>query len=246
MGVGVGCNLYQDIPTSISLYPTNPSQHKFVSHTCCLPASVCIQQIPTSISLYPTNPNQRKFVSNTCCLPASVCIQHIPTSIKFLPTPTLLNTPIPNRHTPSSLPPPPPKLPDPCPHTHAHKHTSPTCSPTHWCPNLSHRSQSTDRSVRRSWHPTPPPCRKWDSPAPYTPARTACHLWWVTRNYHGSSVNLKCWEAWDTTCRHKAKDVTQLIAWRREVWKEEARDNLPWKDERGASFISQTLELFQR
>ena len=44
------------------------------------------------------------------------------------------------------------------------------------------------------------------------------------------SENLKCWGAWDTTCRHKAKDITPSIAWRREVWKEEALDNLPWKD----------------
>jgi len=31
--------------------------------------------------------------------------------------------------------------------------------------------------------------------------------------------DLKCWEAWDTTCRHKAKDITPSIAWRREAWK---------------------------
>ena len=40
-----------------------------------------------------------------------------------------------------------------------------------------------------------------------------------------------CWEAWDTTCGHKAKDITPLIAWR-----EEALDDLPWKDERGPSW----------
>ena len=34
--------------------------------------------------------------------------------------------------------------------------------------------------------------------------------------------DLKCWGAWDTTCRHKAEDIIPLIAWRREVWKEEA------------------------
>ncbi len=32
--------------------------------------------------------------------------------------------------------------------------------------------------------------------------------------------NLKCWEAWDTTCVHKAKGVTPSITWRREAWKE--------------------------
>ena len=56
----------------------------------------------------------------------------------------------------------------------------------------------------------------------------------------------KCWGAWYTTCGHKAKDITPSIAWRREAWKEEAVENLPWKDERGPSSIRQTLELFQR
>ena len=44
------------------------------------------------------------------------------------------------------------------------------------------------------------------------------------------SKDLKCWEAWDTTSGHKAKDITPLIAWRREALKEEALDDLPWKD----------------
>ena len=60
------------------------------------------------------------------------------------------------------------------------------------------------------------------------------------------SEDLKCWEAWDTTCGHKAKDITPSIAWRREAWKEEALDDLPWKDERGPSSIRRTLEPFQR
>ena len=60
------------------------------------------------------------------------------------------------------------------------------------------------------------------------------------------SENLKCWEAWDTTCRHKAKDITPSTAWRSEAWKEEAPDDLPWKDERGPSSIRLTLEPFQR
>ena len=29
--------------------------------------------------------------------------------------------------------------------------------------------------------------------------------------------NLKCWEAWDTACGHKAKDITASIGWRRET-----------------------------
>ena len=75
---------------------------------------------------------------------------------------------------------------------------------------------------------------------------------------------MKCWEAWDTTCGHKVKDITPLITWRREALEEEAfqwflwltmalsrpfkEDSLylPWKDERGPSSIRRTLELFQR
>ena len=60
------------------------------------------------------------------------------------------------------------------------------------------------------------------------------------------SEDLKCWGAWDTTCVHKANDITPSIAWRREAWKEEALDYFPWKDERGPSSIRRTLELFQR
>ena len=55
----------------------------------------------------------------------------------------------------------------------------------------------------------------------------------------------RCWGAWDTTCGHKAKHITPLILWRREAWKEEALDDLPWKDERGPSWVGWTLELFQ-
>ena len=50
----------------------------------------------------------------------------------------------------------------------------------------------------------------------------------------------------DTTWGNKAKDITPSIAWRREAWKEEALDDLPWKDERGPSSIRRTLEPFQR
>ena len=59
-------------------------------------------------------------------------------------------------------------------------------------------------------------------------------------------IDLKCRAACDTTCGHKAKDITPLIAWRREAWKEEALDDVLRKDERGPSSIRQTLELFQR
>ena len=59
------------------------------------------------------------------------------------------------------------------------------------------------------------------------------------------SEDLKCWGAWDTTCWRKAKDITAVI-WRREVWKEEAFDDLPWKDEIGPFSIRGTLALFQR
>ena len=44
------------------------------------------------------------------------------------------------------------------------------------------------------------------------------------------SEDLKCCGALETTCRHKAKDITPLITWRKEVWKEEALNSLPWKD----------------
>ena len=52
--------------------------------------------------------------------------------------------------------------------------------------------------------------------------------------------------AWDTTCRHKAKDITPSITWRREAWKEEALNDLPQKYERGPSSSRWTLEPFQR
>ena len=37
----------------------------------------------------------------------------------------------------------------------------------------------------------------------------------------------------DTTCGHKAKDITPSIAWRRKAWKEEALDDLPWRTREG-------------
>ena len=47
------------------------------------------------------------------------------------------------------------------------------------------------------------------------------------------SEDLKYWRAWDTTCGHKAKDITPSIAWRREG----ALDDLLSKDERGSSSV---------
>ena len=60
------------------------------------------------------------------------------------------------------------------------------------------------------------------------------------------SEDLKCGEARDTTCRHKAKGITPSIAWRHEAWKEETPDDLLLKDERGPTSIRRTLEPFQR
>ena len=52
--------------------------------------------------------------------------------------------------------------------------------------------------------------------------------------------------AWDSTCGHKAKDITQSIAWRREAWTEEALVNLPWMGESEPSSIRRTLKPMQR
>ena len=56
------------------------------------------------------------------------------------------------------------------------------------------------------------------------------------------SEDLKCWGAWDTTCGHKAKGITPSISWRREARKEEALDDVHWKDERRPSSIRQTRD----
>ena len=40
--------------------------------------------------------------------------------------------------------------------------------------------------------------------------------------------DLKYWRAWDTSCGHKAKDITPSTAWRREAGKEEALSDLSW------------------
>ena len=76
----------------------------------------------------------------------------------------------------------------------------------------------------------------------------AKHIDWLTKQPSQVACfteDVKCWEAWDTTWGHKAKNVIPSIAWRRKVWKEEALDDLSWKDERGPS-VRHTLELFQR
>ena len=58
------------------------------------------------------------------------------------------------------------------------------------------------------------------------------------------SQDLKCWGAWDSTCCHKAKDITPSIAWRSEAWEMEALDDLPSKDDSGPSSVGWTLEPF--
>ena len=70
---------------------------------------------------------------------------------------------------------------------------------------------------------------------------------WVCCPGHAGMKEMtkQCWGAWDTTCGHKAKDITPLIACRREAWKEETLDDLPWKGERGPSSVRRTLELIQ-
>ena len=60
------------------------------------------------------------------------------------------------------------------------------------------------------------------------------------------SEDLKCCGASDTTCGHKAKDITPSNAWRREAWKQKALEDLPRKDERGLSSVRPTLEPPQR
>ena len=45
---------------------------------------------------------------------------------------------------------------------------------------------------------------------------------------------------------HKAKYITFGITWRREAWKEEALDDLSWKDERGPLAIRRISEMFRR
>ena len=63
--------------------------------------------------------------------------------------------------------------------------------------------------------------------------------WWAKQPSQVTcfSEDLKCWGAWDT--KHKAKDITLLIAWQREAWKEEVLHNLSWEESQ-FSFVNQT------
>ena len=54
------------------------------------------------------------------------------------------------------------------------------------------------------------------------------------------SEDLKCWEAWDTTCGHKVNHITPSIAWRREASKEEALDDLQSLKEQERAIVNQT------
>ena len=92
----------------------------------------------------------------------------------------------------------------------------------------------------------------WKSPVSVLPSTCWCEWevmeeidWQAKQPSHVVcfSEYLKCWEAWDTTCGHKAKDITPLIAWKREAWKEEVLDNLPWKDETRRSWTKLNLNL---
>jgi len=53
------------------------------------------------------------------------------------------------------------------------------------------------------------------------------------------SEDLKCWESWDTTCGHKAKDITPSIAWRRKSVK---RGSARWSSLKGRerAIVNQT------
>ena len=53
----------------------------------------------------------------------------------------------------------------------------------------------------------------------YTPAGKATH----TSGLY-SSEDLEIGGVRDTTCLHKAKDITPSIAWRRQAWEQEALD----------------------
>ena len=59
------------------------------------------------------------------------------------------------------------------------------------------------------------------------------------------SEDLKCQGAWETTCGHKAKDMTQLTAWR-DVWKEEALNDLPSDSKKRPLPIRQMMKQFQQ
>ena len=56
--------------------------------------------------------------------------------------------------------------------------------------------------------------------------------------------DLRCWGAWHL--RLKGKDIIPSTACKREVWKEEALDDLSSKSERGPLSIRRTLQMLQR
>ena len=60
------------------------------------------------------------------------------------------------------------------------------------------------------------------------------------------SEDLKCWGAWDTTCGHKAKEITTSVAWKREAWEEEALNNLPRNDEHWNCFKGNVMVTSHR
>ena len=59
------------------------------------------------------------------------------------------------------------------------------------------------------------------------------------------SEDLKCWGAWNTTCRHKAKDITLSIIWMRDAGKRK-RSAIFLPDEKRQQSVRWTLEPFQR
>ena len=103
----------------------------------------------------------------------------------------------------------------------------------------SREPQPLPHSSSHTWHSSSPP---------------SCHgtcMGRLNRVSQSTEVDciledLKCWGAWDTTCGRKAKEIKPSTAWRVEAWKEEALNNLPWKNEKGPLSIRPTLELFQR
>ena len=82
-------------------------------------------------------------------------------------------------------------------------------------------------------------CRNQERPSRYTGRQSNPQKWLASQRIW-SVVKL------ETTRGYKAKDITPSITWRREAWKEEALDDLPWKNKRGPSSIRWTLEPFQR
>ena len=81
---------------------------------------------------------------------------------------------------------------------------------------------------------------KWRSKQ--TGGQSNHHKWLASRRKIWSVEKLETLPSYG----HKAKDITPSIAWRREAWKEEAFDKVPWQDERGPSSVRRTQEMFRR